>query len=53
MRYQELIPMLLNELQRARQELTELRALVSKRREAEAVIPSAAVAVGGTGSVPQ
>ena len=33
-RYQELIPMLLNELQRARQELAELRALVGQGRGA-------------------
>ena len=36
-KYQELIPMLLNELQR--QELAELRALVGQGRGAEAVIP--------------
>ena len=34
MKYQELIPMLLNELQRQRQELAGLRALVGQGREA-------------------
>ncbi len=43
-KYQELIPMLLNELQRQRQELAELRALVGQGRGAEAVIPSPSVA---------
>ncbi len=59
-RYQELIPMLLNELQRQRQELqhqqqklADLRALLGQRRGAEAVIPSPIVAVGETGSLPQ
>ena len=65
--YQELIPMLLNELQRERQdlrqalqmlqhqqqELSDLRSLVEQGRRAEAVIPSATVAVSGTGSVPR
>ncbi len=50
-RYQELIPMLLNELQRQRQELAELRALVGQGRGAEAVIPGTTVTAGGTGSV--
>ena len=59
-RYQELIPMLLNELQRQRQELrdqrqelAELRALVGQGRGAEAAIPSPTVAASGTDSVPQ
>ena len=54
-KYQELIPMLLNELQRQRealhhqqQELAELRALVGQGRGAEEVIPSATVAASGT-----
>ena len=53
-KYQELIPMLLNELQRQelrdqRQELAELRALVGRAR-VPAVIPGATVAASG-GSV--
>jgi hypothetical protein len=59
-KYQELIPMLLNELQREhqevaglRKELAELRALVGQGRGAEATIPSATVAASGTGSVPR
>ena len=48
-RYQELIPMLLNELQRQRQELAELRTLVGQGRGAQAEIPSATVAASGTG----
>ena len=52
-RYQELIPMLLNELQRQRQELAELRALVGQGRGAEALIPSTTVAVGETGVGPR
>ncbi len=63
-RYQELIPMLLNELQRQRQEfqqalqsqqqeLTDLRALVGQGRGTEAVVPSTTVAVGGTASLPR
>jgi endosialidase-like protein len=43
-KYQELIPMLLNELQRQRQELAELRALVGRGHGAEVGIPSASVA---------
>jgi endosialidase-like protein len=39
-RYQELIPMLLNELQRQRQELAELRALVGQGHRAEASVAS-------------
>jgi Chaperone of endosialidase len=42
-KYQELIPMLLNELQRQRQELAELRALVGQGRGTEA----SATATGG------
>ncbi len=49
-RYQELIPMLLNELQRQQQELAELRALMGQGRRAEAVIPSATAAANGTDS---
>ncbi len=56
-RYQKLIPMLLNELQRQRQEfqqvlqsqqqeLAHLRALVGQGRGTEALIPSTTVAVG-------
>ncbi len=63
-RYQELIPMLLNELQRQRQEfqqalqsqqqeLADLRALVGQGRGAEALIPSTSVAVGGAASMPR
>jgi len=56
-RYQELIPMLLNELQRQRQEfqqeLADLRALVGQGRGAQAIIPSPTIAVGETGSVQQ
>lgn len=65
--YQELIPMLLNEVQRQRealqsqhqalqrqqQELADLRALVGQGRGAEAVIPSMTVAESGTGSLPR
>ena len=47
-KYQELIPMLLNELQRQRQEfqqqLAELRALVGQRRATEAIIQSTTAA---------
>jgi hypothetical protein len=47
-KYQDLIPMLLNELQRQRQEfqqqLAELRALVGQGRGSATVIPSATVA---------
>src|SRR5262249_24677945 len=53
-KYQVLIPMLLNEVQRQRQEfqqqLAELRALVGQGRGAEAVTVSATVAVEGTPS---
>jgi trimeric autotransporter adhesin len=52
-RYQELIPMLLNELQRQRQELAALRVLVGQGRGAEGVIPSATVAESGTDSSPR
>ena len=57
-KYQELIPMLLNELQRQelrdqRQELAELRALVGQGHGAAAAIPSATVAASGMDSVPQ
>ena len=53
-RYQELIPMLLNELQHQQQELAELRALVGQGRgrqvEPEALISRPTVAVGGADS---
>jgi hypothetical protein len=66
-KYQELIPMLLNELQRERQdlrqalqmlqhqqqELSDLRALVGQGRGAEAAIQSPTVAVSGTDSSPR
>jgi len=53
-RYQELIPMLLNELQHQQQELAELRALVGQGRgrqvAPEALISRPTVAVGGADS---
>jgi hypothetical protein len=63
-KYQELIPMLLNELRHERQdrqdevaalrqELAALRALVGQGRRAEAAIPSATVAASGMDSSPR
>jgi hypothetical protein len=56
-KYQELIPMLLNELQRQRQEfqqqLAELRALVEQGRGADGAITSATVAVSGPIALPR
>jgi hypothetical protein len=52
-KYHELIPMLLNELQRQRQELAELRAIVGQGRGAEAVVPSTTVAASGPESSPR
>jgi hypothetical protein len=50
-RYQELIPMLLNELQRQQRELAELRAVVGSRTDlagSREIIAGAALAQGDT-----
>src|SRR4029453_2515178 len=63
-KYQELIPMLLNQLRHERQdrqdersalrqELAALRALVGQGRRAEAAIPSPTVAASGMDSSPR
>jgi len=56
-KYQELVLMLLNELQRQRQEfqhqLAELRALAGQGRGEQAVIPSTTGAAGEAGLLPR